>query len=57
MGHHCPIPEAHHGAFAYQYQDLDKFLNPSEVIADKGYQGLGMITPVKKWNSSMRTSA
>ena len=35
-----PCRRARYDAFAYRYHDLDKFLDPNNVIADKGYQGL-----------------
>ncbi len=43
-----PVPEAHHDTFAYRYHGLDRSLDPNDVLADKGYQGLGLITPTKK---------
>lgn len=43
-----PVPGTHHDAFAYRYHGLDRFLDPNDVLADKGYQGLGLITPTKK---------
>ena len=27
---------------------MDRFLDPHDTLADKGYQGLDLITPVKK---------
>ena len=37
-----PCRRARYDAFAYRYHDLDKFLDPNNVIADKGYQGLSL---------------
>lgn len=30
------------------WHGLDRFLDPHDILADKGYQGLDLITPVKK---------
>lgn len=43
-----PVPGAHHDTFAYRWYGLDRFLDPHDTLADKGYQGLDLITPVKK---------
>ena len=43
-----PVPGAHHDTFAYWWHGLDRFLDPHDTLADKGYQGLDLITPVKK---------
>ena len=43
-----PVPGAHHDTFAYRWHGLDRFLDPHDTLADKGYQGLDLITPVKK---------
>ena len=40
-----PCRRARYDAFAYRYHDLDKFLDPNNVIADKGYQGLSLPPP------------
>ena len=42
-----PVPGAHHDTFAYRWHGLDRFLDPHDTLADKGYQGLDLITPVK----------
>ena len=40
-----PCRRARYDAFAYRYHDLDKFLDPNNVIADKGHQGLSLPPP------------
>ena len=42
-----PVPGARHDAYAYRFHRLDRFLNES-TLADKGYIGLGLLTPAKR---------
>lgn len=43
-----PAAGVHHNAFAYQYHSLDRFLDSKDILADKEYQRLHLIYPVKK---------
>ncbi|WP_369127133.1 transposase family protein [Rothia nasisuis] len=41
------MPGARHDAHAFRAHGLDKFLD-SSTLADKGYVGLGMVTPTRR---------
>lgn len=41
-----PLPGARHDAFAFKKHGLEKYLNET-TLADKGYVGLGLLTPIK----------
>ena len=41
-----PVPGARHDAYAFKHHDLQKYLDES-TLADKGYIGLGLATPVR----------
>ncbi|MDO4897816.1 MAG: transposase family protein [Rothia sp. (in: high G+C Gram-positive bacteria)] len=43
-----PIEGARHDAFAFREHRLDQLLDLSSTLGDKGYVGLGILTPVKK---------
>ncbi|AZZ54916.1 transposase [Rathayibacter iranicus] len=43
-----PIAGKHHDAHAFRETGLADILNLSNTLADKGYQGTGMVTPIKK---------
>lgn len=43
-----PIAVKHHDAHAFRETGLADILNLSNTLADKGYQGTGMVTPIKK---------
>ncbi|WP_208859923.1 transposase family protein [Rathayibacter tanaceti] len=43
-----PIPGKHHDAHAFRESHLADIINLSNTLADKGYQGAGMITPIKR---------
>lgn len=34
--------------FAYRHHHLDRFMDPKDVLTDKGYQGLNLITLTRK---------
>ena len=42
-----PIPGARYGVYAYRFHQLERFLDES-TLADKGYIGLGLLTPTKR---------
>lgn len=42
-----PIPGARHDAFAFKEHGLKKYLGET-TLADKGYVGLGLLTPLKR---------
>ncbi|QNV37690.1 transposase family protein [Rothia terrae] len=42
-----PLPGARHDAYAFRAHGLDQLLD-SSTLADKGYVGLGLATPVKR---------
>lgn len=51
-----PVPGARHDVYAYHFHQLERFLNES-TLADKGYIGLGLLTPSKrKPGVKMRTA-
>lgn len=41
------MPGARHDAYAFKHHGLDQLLD-SSTLADKGYVGLGLLTPVKR---------
>ena len=43
-----PLPGSAHDARAFGEAGLDKILNPDNTIGDKGYIGIGPITPFQK---------
>ena len=49
-----PVPGARHDAFAFKEHGLEKYLD-STTLADKGYVGLGLLTPTKR-TPGVRTS-
>lgn len=42
-----PLPGARYDAFAFKKHGLEKYLNET-ALADKGYVGLGLLTPIKR---------
>ncbi len=42
-----PLPGARHDAYAFKKHGLDKYLDGT-TLADKGYVGLGLLTPTKR---------
>ena len=42
-----PVPGARHDVYAYRFHQLERFLGDS-TLADKGYIGLGLLTPTKR---------
>ena len=42
-----PVPGARHDVYAYRFHRLERFLNET-TLADKGYIGLGLLTPSKR---------
>lgn len=51
-----PVPGARHDVYAYRFHQLERFLDES-TLADKGYIGLGLLTPTKrKVGVRMRTA-
>lgn len=42
-----PLPGARHDAFAFKAYGLDQLLD-SSTLADKGYVGLGLATPMRR---------
>ena len=42
-----PAPGARHDVYAYRFHQLERFLDES-TLADKGYLGLGLLTPTKR---------
>lgn len=42
-----PVPGARHDVYAYRFHQLERFLGES-TLADKGYIGLGLLTPTKR---------
>ncbi len=42
-----PLPEARHDVYAYHFHQVEKFLDESTLV-DKGYTGLGLLTPTKR---------
>ena len=52
-----PVPGARHDVYAYRFHRLERFLNET-TLADKGYIGLGLLTPTKrKAGVKMRVAA
>ncbi|MHC2185825.1 hypothetical protein ACVLV4_001468 [Rathayibacter agropyri] len=43
-----PIAGKHHDAHAFRGTGLADTINLSNALADKAYQGTGMVTPIKK---------
>jgi len=43
-----PLPGSTHDKAAWDHHHIAEHLNPDAVIADKGYQGTGAVTPRKK---------
>ncbi|PPG07864.1 hypothetical protein C5E02_12685 [Rathayibacter rathayi] len=43
-----PIAGKHHDAHAFRETRLADTINPSNTLADRGYQGTGIVTPTKK---------
>ncbi|AND17800.1 transposase [Rathayibacter tritici] len=43
-----PIAGKHHDALAFRETGLADTLNLSNTLADRAYQGIGMVTPIKK---------
>ena len=42
-----PVPGARHDVYAFRFHQLGRFLDES-TLADQGYIGLGLLTPVKR---------
>ncbi|WP_369127657.1 transposase family protein [Rothia nasimurium] len=42
-----PLPGARHDAYAFRAHGLEKLLD-SSTFADKGYVGLGLVTPTRR---------
>ena len=42
-----PVPGARHDAYAFKHHGLERYLDES-TLADKGYIGLGLATPVRR---------
>ncbi|MEV7800953.1 transposase family protein [Microbacterium foliorum] len=42
-----PVPGAKHDVYAYRFHRLERFLNET-TLADKGYIGLGLLTPAQR---------
>ena len=42
-----PVPGSRHDVYAYRFHQLGRYLNES-TLADKGYIGLGLLTPTKR---------
>ena len=42
-----PVPGARHDVYAFRFHQLGRFLDES-TLADKGYIGLGLLTPTKR---------
>lgn len=51
-----PAPGARHDVYAFRFHQLERFLNKT-TLADKGYIGLGLLTPVKRKTGVKMTAA
>ena len=43
-----PLPDARHDPYAFKKHGLDRYLDETTTLADKGYVGLGLLTPTKR---------